>query len=202
MIIEEQERISNGWIYRQLKFKLGGEGMAQNSGKVFEKDFTDSIPENYFKYKLKDSPGAWGDEKPKETNSKVRFTSTNICDLVVHNGQGLFLLELKSHKGASIPIAPKTNEKGKVTNYGVIKTNQLQGLLKEYDKRNVKAGFVFNLSEKFKTYYVEAINVKQAIDEGRKSLGIEWLNLNGTIIPQAIKKRGTHQVYDTSILLN
>jgi len=171
--------------------------MPQNSGKIFEGDFSNSIPENYFKYKLKDSPGAWGQTE----NSKVRFTSSNICDFVIHNGKWLFLLELKSHKGASLPITPKVNEKGKITHYGAIKANQLEGLMKEYYKWNVEAGFLINLSEKFKTYFVEVINVKNAIDEGKKSLGLEWLERNGTLIPQSTKKRGTHQIYDLSMLM-
>lgn len=165
-----------------------------NSGKKFEEDFKKSISDKYFVYRLRDSAGTW------QGGNNTRFTSSNICDFIVFANGWLHLLELKSHKGASIPIAEKKNKKDIVTHYGVIKVNQLEGLIKEHQKANVNVGFIFNLSEKEKTWFVEAIEVKKAIEEKVKSLSLEWFELHGTLIPQ--HKKITRYNYDLSVLLD
>jgi recombination protein U len=170
----------------------------KNPGKVFEEDIMGSIPEKLFKYKLRDSASGWSG------GDKARFTTNNICDLIVHDGVWLHLLECKSHKGTSIPTSPTTNEKGKITHYGVIKINQLDGLMKEHPKENVSAGFLFNLSDKARTYFVEVPEVYEAlVNEGRKSLSLEWLGLHGVLIPQMLKGRSKiHWKYNLSSLLD
>lgn len=162
-----------------------------NSGKKFEEDFKNSIDDKYFVYRLRDSAGTW------QGGTNTRFTSSNICDYIVFANSWLFLLELKSHKGASIPIAPKENDKGKITHYGVIKVNQLEGLNEALKKKDVEAGFLFNLSDKEKTWFVEVSKVAEAIKEEKKSLSLEWLEQHGTLIPQ--QKKRTRYKYDLSI---
>jgi len=166
----------------------------KNSGKIFEEDIKKSIPEEYFVYRLRDSSGAWGE------GTKTRFTPNNICDFIVHANGWLHLIELKSHKGASIPISPKKNKDGKITHYGVIKANQLEGLLKEHHKSCVYSSFIFNLADKEKTYWVDCGMIADAINKGLKSLSLEWLEKYGILIPQQIKR--TRYKYDLSNLLD
>ncbi len=172
--------------------------MTRNLGKIFEEDIMSSVPENLFKYKLRDSASGWSG------GNKARFTTNNICDLIVHDGIWLHLLECKSHKGNSIPTTPKINTKGKITHYGVIKINQLEGLMEEYPKKNVSTGFLFNLSDKCKTYFVEAPEVCEAlVEEHKKSLNLEWIEQHGMLIPQIRKGRSQiHWKYKLSSLLD
>ena len=69
----------------------------KNTGKKFEEDIKKSIDDTAFLYRLKDSGGSW------QGGNKGRFTPSNICDFILFKGSKLYLLELKSHKGKSIP---------------------------------------------------------------------------------------------------
>jgi recombination protein U len=72
-----------------------------NSGKIFEKNFKASIPQDVFYYRLRDSTASFyggGD------GSNIRFQQSNMCDCILFGNQTLFLCELKSHKGKSIPF--------------------------------------------------------------------------------------------------
>ena len=153
----------------------------QNDGKRFEKDFIDSVPSKWFKYRLNDSSSSWS------SGEESRFTPSNICDFIVYTKKDLWLLELKSHKGVSIPTAPKYNPKGKLTDYGVIKAKQLDGLVKANEK-GILAGFVFNFRDKEETYFLMAEKVKEFIDsESRKSIPIDYIKDNGILIKQTKK---------------
>lgn len=73
-----------------------------NSGKIFEQNFKASIPPDVFYYRLRDSTASFyggGD------GSKIRFQAQNMCDCILFGNQALFLCELKSHKGKSIPFS-------------------------------------------------------------------------------------------------
>ena len=74
--------------------------MAKNEGKQFEEDFKKSIPKGYWFYRFKDGTAGFSGEK----NSNVRFQAHNIADCEVMGNKYLFILELKSHKGSSIPF--------------------------------------------------------------------------------------------------
>ena len=140
----------------------------QNEGKKFEQDFIKSVPENWFKYRLNDSASSW------QGGEKARFTPSNICDFIVYN-ERLWLLELKSHKGSSIPL-------------GCIRTKQVKGLLEAYLK-GTEAGYIFNFRDKEETYYVNASLVNHFIErETRKSIPLSWIKEVGTLIPQVKKK--------------
>lgn len=139
-----------------------------NEGKQFEKDLIGSVPDTWFKYRLNDSSASW------QGGDAARFTPSNICDFIVYNGN-LWLLELKSHKGKSIPLS-------------CIRPKQLEGLVKATTK-SVKAGFVINFREYEETYFVYA----EALDyfvkmETRKSIPLSWVKEFGILIPQ-VKKR-------------
>lgn len=139
-----------------------------NPGKAFEQDFIKSVPEDWFKYRLNDSGGSW------QGGDKARFTPSNICDFIVYNGK-LWLLELKSHKGKSIPIS-------------CIRTKQVEGLLEAY-KKGTMAGYIFNFRDVNETYFLSANSLNAFLKtETRKSIPISNLRQYGTLIPQ-VKKR-------------
>jgi len=139
-----------------------------NDGKAFERDFMSSVPDDWFKYRLNDSGGAW------QGGDKARFTPSNICDFIVYNGK-LWLLELKSHKGKSIPLS-------------CIRAKQVEGLKNAY-KKDVKAGYVFNFRDINETYFVNAWDIYIFIaNETRKSIPLQYIRQTGTIIPQVLKR--------------
>ena len=139
-----------------------------NEGKAFESDFINSVSETWFHYRLNDSASSWNG------GDKTRFCPSNICDFIVYNGN-LWLLELKSHKGKSIPLS-------------CIRPKQLEGLVKATTK-SVKAGFVINFRDTSETYYVSADNLDYFMKmETRKSIPLSWVKEFGILIPQ-VKKR-------------
>jgi len=139
-----------------------------NAGKSFEVDFIKSVPDEWFKYRLNDSASSW------QGGDNSRFTPSNICDFIVYNNK-LWLLELKSHKGKSIPLS-------------CIRPKQVEGLLKAY-KKGTNAGFIFNFRDVEQTYYVNANHINCfLVSKTRKSIPLSWIEEMGTLIPQ-MKKR-------------
>lgn len=152
-----------------------------NHGKIFEKDFISSFKEETFTYRFKDSASSW------QGGEQSRFTPTNICDFMVYTKGLLWLLELKSHMGKSLPLS-------------CIREKQIEGLMSAYNK-GVRAGLIINFREVNKTYYLPIISVIAfTAQTDRKSIPIEWIEKEGELIPQQIKHRGTHQIYAVSTL--
>ena len=67
-----------------------------NAGKQFEKDYKASVLDDQFFLRLKDA-GGWS------KSVDLRFTHSQLCDCLLFTGETLYLLELKSHAGKSIP---------------------------------------------------------------------------------------------------
>lgn len=142
----------------------------QNEGKRFEEDIKNSTPEECFYYRFKDGTGNFAGGK----NENVRFQAQNMCDCMIMD-KYLFLLELKSHKGVSIPIS-------------CIRKNQIEEMSK-IEHGNIRAYFIFNFREKEKTYAVEARTVKEYIETtDKKSIPILWCKENGITITGEKKK--------------
>ena len=152
-----------------------------NEGKKFEEDFKKSMDKNnIWNYRLRDSSGSW------INNKRSRFTPKNICDYIAYNNGGLYLLELKSHKGSSLPFA-------------AISDYQLKGL-SSIDYLGIKAYFIINMRDKEKTYAIEALKIKTYIEtSGRKSIPISFMDNEGIEI-KGIKRR-TRFEYDVRELL-
>ena len=73
-----------------------------NSGKIFEQNFKASIPPGVFYYRLRDSTASFyggGD------GSNIRFQTPNMADCIIFGNRTLFICELKSHQGKSIPFS-------------------------------------------------------------------------------------------------
>ncbi|NEZ47822.1 hypothetical protein FDF74_11580 [Clostridium niameyense] len=143
--------------------------MAKNQGKRFEEDFKSSMPDYCWAYRLRDSAGTW------QGGENTRFTPSNICDFIVLANKNMYLLELKTIEGTSLP-------------FSCIRENQVKELSK-IDKSNIKPVFVINFRKRERTYMVAAKKVKEFIDKAeRKSIPIAWCKENGIEI-EGIKKR-------------
>ena len=140
-----------------------------NTGKEFEKDFQNSIKEGYL-YRLRDSGGSW------QGGNKSRFTPSNICDFIYFKSPKMYLLELKSHKGKSIP-------------YTALK--QLDKLVEVNNRKleNLKALFILNFADLEETYVIEAESIASIKEsKSRKSLSIEDVREYGYKVDQVKKK--------------
>lgn len=106
-----------------------------SSGKKFETNFKNSVPDNIFYYRFRDGTSSW--DKGKMT----RFQQTNICDCMMYDGRFLYLLELKSTKGKSLSL-------------NNIRENQIKDLMAASEHENVIAGLVVNFADVEETYFM------------------------------------------------
>lgn len=141
-----------------------------NSGKRFEQNVKDSIPTDTYIYRFKDGSASWGG------NDKVRFQSKNICDFMIYKKPYLFLLELKSTKGKSLPLSN-------------IKKHQIDDLLDADKYDGIVCGFLIEFSEHNTVYFIEISRFQRFLEETqRKSLPIDYLAENGVKIDIQKKK--------------
>lgn len=144
----------------------------KNEGKKFEEDFKKSIPEKYFVYRFKDGTANFNGTK----NENVRFQSHNICDFEVFAENKLFLFEVKSYKGASIPLS------------GIRKT-QLEEMLKASNYKNIEPYFILNYRALESVYAIKIQTLQEFIEKAkRKSIPIKWCIENGIEIIVVKKK--------------
>ena len=156
----------------------------KNSGKVFEQEFKDSLKayiadRKYYYYRFNDGTASFGG-----TSENVRFQQSNICDCEVFNTESrtLYFLELKTHKGASIPFSAIL---------GLKKETGLKKVRKMADANTyngIVAGYLINFREHEKTYFVNAEEVEMFIlaDE-RKSIPLDWCKQYGQDVPMRKK---------------
>lgn len=112
----------------------------------------------------------------------------NLCDFILYKIPNIYLLELKSHKGKSIP-------------FGAIHPYQIESLYQFSSIDGVVAGFVFNFRDMNETYFVDVVTVYQFYHVGeRKSFSLKWTKENGIFIPQKLKR--TRYQFDFCNLLN
>lgn len=152
--------------------------MAQNVGKLFERQWKLSVPEYALCLRLKDSTGAFG-------NGNLRFASKNPFDYLMWNPgrRLLFALELKSVSGRSISFERTKDEKN-----GEIHYHQIEGL-KEWDAFDgTICGFVIEFREIETTIFLPIYEFQiltEIID--KKSFTIEDLDeyeIRYMVIPQ------------------
>ena len=146
-----------------------------NIGKVFESEFKDSIL-NHFLYRFKDGSAAWGG------SNKTRFQANNICDYLVMYNRTLFLIELKTHKGKSIP-------------FNCLRDKQIKEMLQASIYSNVKPYFIFNFRDIERTFAIKVEDIDLYIEtSSSKSFSLKWCENNGIEII-GTKKR-TRYTYD------
>ena len=141
-----------------------------NAGKIFENDFISSVPPTAWHYRLRDTAGTW------QGGEGARFSISNICDFILFNQGNLFLLELKSHKGKSLP-------------FSCIKEKHLEDLVKANEHQGIHSYMVINFRDTEETYAVYAHRILKFMQEsGKKSIPISYCRDNGLFIPQEKKK--------------
>lgn len=148
--------------------------MAKDAGKRFEEDLKASIPPDYYVERYKDDTSGF-------------YGVSNPADYRLYRYPLTFLLELKSHKGKSLPIKN-------------IRPNQIQGMAKAVEHKGIYAGFIINYRELEETYYIAVQDMISFITSTeRKSVPVEWCRENGIKI-EATKKRVRYS-YDMRSLL-
>lgn len=152
--------------------------MANNRGKQFEeqfrKDFLKTFPDGFI-LRLPDQMSGY------------KSYSQNPCDFICFTNGKLFLMECKSHKGASLPFDVIT---------------QFDKLASYSDIPDVYAGVVIWLYEKDKVLYAPINLIKRLKGEGKKSIGIKALNEYEEFIEIPSEKKRVMMSSDYSILLN
>lgn len=111
----------------------------KNTGKVFEKEFRDSIPEDVYYKKMQDSANGFNVE-----DSKLRFAAKSPYDFFLYRKPNMWCLELKSISGTSISFEGKKP---------LIKKHQRKELLKAHCKGCI-AGLVLHFRKYPVTYFV------------------------------------------------
>ena len=144
--------------------------MAKNIGKVFEEEIKASFPKDFYVERYKDIP------------DKFRGVN-NPADFWIYKYPLLFLLELKSHKGKSIP-------------FDKIRDNQVERMHEAVAWfEGIYGGFLFNFRDLEETYYVPVAPVYKFMKTAeRKSIPVEWCREVGTKIDQ--KKKKVRYTYD------
>ena len=133
--------------------------MAQNVGKIFEKDFSSSCPSDMFIYRVPD----------------IRYGVKSICDFLLYSYPRLFLLELKSTQEKTFPIKN-------------IAPHQLENMSK-FNKNNMIAGFIINFRLHKMTYFIRGDVLQYIITQQNLTrLSIELLEEHGVLIPQEKKR--------------
>lgn len=152
---------------------MAKEKKKKDEGKLFEEDIKNSIPSDFFTERYKDDTAGF-------------FGVSNPADYRLYKMPYTFLIECKSHKGKSLPLAK-------------IRGRQIKDLYNATQYRGVFGGFLINYRELAETYY---ISVKDVVDqyyvqgekeftvkpESRKSIPVEWCRENGVRIEQRLKR--------------
>lgn len=120
-----------------------------NNGHIFEQEFKKSVPAGVYVKKLKVMSGYRG--------------GGNEGDFLLFKYPNLYIFELKSHKGASIP-------------FDVVRDKQLVGLFNNSHIKGCKCGFIFNFRDYEETYFVEIRDILDYMEScGRKSFPLSWV---------------------------
>jgi len=159
-----------------------------NEGKIFEIDFLKSAEKFCAKIRLNDPASSFGNG-----GNGLRFSAQNICDAILYQHPKMYLIELKSHLGKSIP------------NSAIIRNKKDKRIWQMVDMHSTHYGisslFVFNWRDLDNiTVAVRASWVLCYIERGiRKSIPASETIKNGIIVPHSLKK--TRYQYDVQSIL-
>lgn len=135
----------------------------KNMGKVFEKEVKDSMPEDCFLERYKDDTSGF-------------YGVSNPADFRLYKYPVLILLELKTHKGKSLPLSK-------------IRESQLKGMLKAVEYYGVYGGYLVNFRDLEETYYLSVGYVQNFFESGtRKSIPVDFFREHGFLIPSHKKR--------------
>lgn len=145
------------------------DGKKKNMGKVFEQEFKNSVPPDVFLERYKDDTSGF-------------YGVSNPADFRLYCYPVLILVELKTHKGKSLPLSK-------------IRPAQLKGMLKAVTHYGVYGGYLVNFRDLEETFFLSVGYVERFIKDGeRKSIPAEFFREYGIPIP-AEKKRTLYR-YD------
>ncbi len=140
--------------------------MASNKGKAFEDVFKENWKKCY--------PGTWIFRLKDQMNG-YKDTSQNPCDFITFTAENkLFMIECKSHEGASIPFDA---------------IPQYERLLEYKDKKNVYPGILIWFIDKDKIYWVPINVAEKMYTDGEKSIGLRHIGKYNLIEVPSVKKR-------------
>ena len=151
----------------------------KSRGKLFENWFKSSVPEGILYERFKDGTSSWN-----MSDANVRFQAQNVCDCFLFDGSILLYLELKSHKGKSLPL-------------NCIRENQQKELPKRQMHENVLSGLLVEFSDLERVFYLnidDFIKFKETSD--RKSIPLEYFIDYG--IEVSVRKLRTSCRYDVT----
>ncbi len=148
--------------------------MSKGIGKIFEEEIKQSFPKDFYIERYKDDTAGF-------------HGVSNPADYRLYKYPLLFLLELKTHKGKSLPI-----EK--------IRPNQIQGMARAVLTKGVYGGFIINFRDLEETYYITVQDMIRYVNSTeRKSIPVEWCRMNGVRIAQ--HKKRVRYSYDLGVWL-
>lgn len=165
----------------------------KNTGKVFEEAIRSSIlkVDDCYYYRLRDPASSFNQ------TDNLRFSIQNDYDCLMYKYPTFYPMELKSTKGTSFSIQFEKKQKGKM-----IKLNQINGLTKASLVTGIMAGFLFNFSDKARTYWLDVVDFnifKESTD--KKSINEnDIIEHGGVLIRQKLKK--VNYSYDMEGLIN
>lgn len=125
--------------------------MALNYGKAFEAKFKEDIHKSF--------PNAYILRLYDITNGYK--TIANPCDFIVYDSKRLYLIDCKSHKGASFPFSAFT---------------QYDKLIPYKDIPNLITGVVIWLYEQDIVVFVPTFTVEKMLNDGYKSINLNKID--------------------------
>lgn len=132
-------------------------------GKIFEAEIRASFPSDFYIERYKDDTAGF-------------YGVSNPADYRLYKYPLTFLLELKTHKGKSIPLAK-------------IRDNQVKGMCRASQHKGIYGGFILNYRDLEETYYIAVAQMVEFINsQERKSIPVEWCRENGIKIAQHKKR--------------
>lgn len=139
--------------------------MSNNYGKAFEQKFKEDFKKTFPKGSI-----------DRIYDSVLGYKSiSNVADFICYVYPNIYYIELKSHKGASIPFENIT---------------QYEKLKYKVGIPGVRAGVILWLYEKDKVLYIPVSTITKMKEDGKKSVGIKAFS-DGYILYEipSIKKR-------------
>jgi len=137
--------------------------MSITAGKRFEQNFYDSaIKQGYCVDRLSDRMSGYKGD-------------CNFCDFILFNGEILYYIECKSTQADKF-------------RFNMLSENQYNGLCFKYHQNQVCPGVLIQLREYNKIFFVGIDKIKKAKHEGKTSLTLDDLLLQGQELPCEIKK--------------
>jgi penicillin-binding protein-related factor A (putative recombinase) len=130
-----------------------------NSGKVFEKNFMDSVPDYALIYRIPDAAQSFGYSK------NLRFSNRNPFDYIIWDSRKhiLYALELKTIDSKSIPFDRSPEDKN-----GKIHYHQIVGLNKWNEYDGIIAALIIEFRQIEKTVFIRIEDFNELMEKTPK----------------------------------